>query len=253
SVSDVTIAPGEGLAGTVTLAGQSRRVFAGSGRYVESVAASPADATQVFVGWDGVLRGRVLLADAVRPDAARAVAELQRMGVECVLLTGDEEPCARSVADAVGISRVLACCRPDEKMHHIASAAALPASGGTIGFVGDGVNDAPALASASVGIALGAGSDLARQAGGVLLLSNDLLHIPWLISLGRRTRRIIRGNLAWAFFYNALALAAAAAGLLHPLLAALAMVVSSLTVLANSLRIVGEPSGRHDSPASSGP
>ncbi|MCY2928976.1 MAG: cation-translocating P-type ATPase [Planctomycetota bacterium] len=248
SVHDVTIAPGEGLTGTVTIAGESRRVFAGSGRYVESLVAAPpaagdppAQATQVFVGWDGLLRGRVLLADAVRPDAARAVEQLQRMGVECVLLTGDEEPCARAVADAVGIARVLARCRPDEKMRHIASAAG---AGGTVGFVGDGVNDAPALAAAGVGIALGAGSDLARQAGGVLLISNDLLHVPWLISLSRRTGRLIRGNLAWAFFYNALALAAAAAGVLHPLLAALAMVVSSLTVLANSLRLVGGSSGR---------
>jgi len=123
---------------------------------------------------------------------------------------------------------------PAEKVELIRRAAA---EGLATGMVGDGINDAPALGAAQVGIALGAGTDLARQAGNVVLLSDRLAQIPWLTALSRRARRIIKQNLAWAFGYNAVALGAAAAGLLHPLLAALAMVVSSVTVLGNSLRL----------------
>jgi P-type E1-E2 ATPase len=133
----------------------------------------------------------------------------------------------------VGIQRVEAPRRPGEKIELIRAAAGQkPAA-----MVGDGINDAPALAQADVGIALGAGTELSRQSGNVVLVGDRLEQIPQLVDLSRRTRRVIRQNLCWAMGYNALALSAAAAGCLHPLLAALAMVVSSLTVLSNSVRL----------------
>jgi P-type E1-E2 ATPase len=138
------------------------------------------------------------------------------------------------MAREVGIRRVAASSTPGEK---VAALQAARQAGGAVAMVGDGINDAPALAAADVGIALGAGTDLARQAGGVVLLADRLVQIPWLVALSRRTREIIRQNLAWAVAYNAVALAMAAAGWLHPLVSAAAMVASSLTVLSNSLRI----------------
>jgi P-type E1-E2 ATPase len=194
--------------------------------------------TVVHVAWDGRPRGRVLLTDTLRPDAADAVRQLHHEGIETVLLSGDRHEAARKVAAQLGIEQVEAPRRPEEKIETIRAARL---AGLTVGMVGDGINDAPALAAADVGIALGAGTDLARQAGHVVLVGDRLARIPWLVALSRRTRTIIRQNLWWAFGYNAVALTAAAAGLLHPLLAALAMVVSSLTVLANSLRIQRVP------------
>jgi heavy metal translocating P-type ATPase len=263
--SGVEIVPGRGLRGTVTLGGESEEVSAGTSEFVERQATGcrlqatgmaetvpplcrtcslrpaacglPSDdgATVIDVSWQGRPQGRVLLADEIRPDAAEAVRQLRAAGVEPIILSGDRPEAARQVAAAVGIDRVEAPRRPDEKLAVIQAAACglRPA----VCFVGDGINDAPALAAADVGIALGAGTDLARQAGHVVLLSDRLAQVPWLVALSRQTRRIIRQNLWWAFGYNAVALAAAAAGVLHPLLAAVAMVVSSLTVLGNSLRL----------------
>jgi P-type E1-E2 ATPase len=176
----------------------------------------------------------VLLRDAVRPDAAEAVAALAHAGIRTVLLSGDRPEVADATARNVGIPVVEAPCTPEQKLDHLRRAGA---EGRVAGMVGDGINDAPALSAAEVGIALGAGTDLARQAGNVVLVSDRLAQVPWLVGLSRRTRRIIVQNLAWAAGYNAVALGAAAAGLLHPLIAALAMVVSSVTVLGNSLRV----------------
>ena len=159
---------------------------------------------------------------------------MNRKGVQTVLLSGDRAEAARAVANQTWNQSRRGPAPPERKNRRPRAAVA---AGQVVAMVGDGINDAPALAAAHVGIALAAGTDLARQAGHVVLLADRLDQIPWLIRLGRRTRRIIRQNLLWAFGYNALALAAAAAGLLHPLLAALAMVVSSLTVLTNSLRL----------------
>ncbi len=236
AVRGLRVMPGRGVRGTVERDGEEREVLAGSEALFDGpppLPAPEADVTAVVVAWDGRPRGRVLLRDAPRPDAAEAVAELERAGVRTVLLSGDRREVACAVAERVGIRTVEAPCTPEQKLDRIRRAA----DGHVTGMVGDGINDAPALSAAQVGIALGAGTDLARQAGNVVLLSDRLTQVPYLVALSRRTRRIIVQNLAWAFGYNAVALGAAAAGLLHPLLAALAMVVSSVTVLSNSLRV----------------
>jgi P-type E1-E2 ATPase len=158
---------------------------------------------------------------------------LREQGISTILLSGDRHSAAASVAKQLGMDLVEAPRLPDEKVACIRSHIA---AGTTITMVGDGINDAPALAAAHIGIATGS-VELARLSGNVLLPSGDLSRIPWLIGLSRYTRTIIRQNFACSFGYNGIALAAAAAGLLHPLLAAVAMVVSSITVISNSLRI----------------
>jgi len=234
--SEVTVHPGSGIRGVVTRAGVRREVKAGTTEFVGDLVSDPPDSgeTVVHVAWDGEVRGRVFLSDTLRPEAAAAIRQLHDAGIETVLLSGDRRETAEAIGAELGLDRVEAPRRPEEKIAFIRAASA---GGVTVAMVGDGINDAPALASAPVGIALGAGTDLARQAGNVVLLSDRLTRIPWLVRLSRAARRTIAQNLLWAAAYNAVALAAAAAGVLHPLLAALAMVVSSLTVLASSLRL----------------
>jgi P-type E1-E2 ATPase len=228
--------PGQGIRGTVTLDGRRREVAVGTPAFVADGSGAGSGAlTSVEVGWDGVVRGRVLLTEKLRTDAREAVAAMHRRGMRTVLVSGDREEVARHTGEEAGIDEVEAPRRPDEKIALVA------ASGARAIMVGYGINDAPALAAAQTGIALGAGTDLARQAGNVVLLSDRLVLIPWLVDLSRKTRRIIAQNLAWAFGYNAVALGAAACGWLHPLFAALAMTVSSVTVLANAVRIQGFP------------
>ncbi len=209
-------------------------------------AADPA--TIIHVAIDGSPAGCVTVTDALRPDAAESIARLHGMGVRTVLLSGDRQAAARAAAAELGIGDLQAPRRPHEK---IAAIDAARAGGGVIGMAGDGVNDAPSLAAADVGFALASGSDLARQAGNIVLLGEGLSQIPWLIALSRRTRKLIKQNLAWAVGYNAIALAAAAVGWLHPLLAALAMVVSSITVLGNSMKIATFPRDERQPPTPS--
>jgi len=165
------------------------------------------------------------------------VAELEGTGISTVLLSGDTRSAAAAVATQLGIGRIEAPCLPAEKLAFITAATQ---TGRTVMMVGDGINDGPALAAASVGVAVG-GIDLIRQTGNVILLSSGLARIPWLVRLSRKSRSAICQNFAWTFAYNGIAIAAAAAGLLHPLLAAVAMVVSSVTVIGNSLRIRSFP------------
>jgi heavy metal translocating P-type ATPase len=227
----VTLIQGLGISGLVELNGASRMVTAGAPPLQLQ---TERETMAVDLTWDGCLRGRLLFQDSIRNGAARAVKKLVALGITPVLLSGDRREAAVAIAAQTGITRVEAPRNPVEKVELVEKAVGM---GKKVAMAGDGVNDAAALAAAHVGIALGSGLDLARVAGRVVLLSDRLAHIPWLIGLSRQTRRIIGENFAWSFGYNAIAIGAAAAGLLHPLLAAIAMVVSSMTILSNSMRI----------------
>lgn len=190
--------------------------------------------TAVVVGWDGVARGVVTVADAVKETSAEAVAELRRLGLTPVLLTGDNRRVAEAVAGAVGIDEVIAEVLPEDK---VAVVERLRAEGRTVAMVGDGVNDAAALATADLGLAMGTGTDAAIEAGDLTLVRGDLRVAADAIRLSRRTLSTIKGNLVWAFGYNVAALPLAAAGLLNPMIAGAAMAFSSVFVVSNSLRL----------------
>jgi len=197
-----------------------------------------AGRTAVLVGWDGRVRGAIAVVDTVKPSAAAAVSELRQLGLHPVLLTGDSEATARAVAAAVGIEEVIACTLPAGKAAVIDG---LRARGHRVAMVGDGINDGPALAAANLGLALGSGTDVAICAADVILLRDDLACVPDAIRLSRATFATIRRNLIWAFGYNVAAIPLAALGLLNPIIAAAAMTMSSVFVVANSLRLQRYP------------
>jgi Cu+-exporting ATPase len=196
--------------------------------------AQAAGRTAVAVAWDGRVRGLLVVADAVRPTSAEAVRLLLGQGLRPVLLTGDNAAAARAVAAEVGIEEVVAEVLPAEKADVVRG---LQDKGRVVAVVGDGVNDAPALARADLGIAVGTGADVAIEASDLTLVSGDLRGAADAIRLSRRTLRTIKGNLFWAFAYNVAALPLAAAGYLNPLIAGAAMALSSLFVIGNSLRL----------------
>ena len=191
-------------------------------------------ATVVAVAWDGEPRGLVAVADRVKASSRRAVAALRDLGLTPVLLTGDNERTARAVAAEVGIDRVLANVLPQDKAAEVAR---LQAAGEVVAMVGDGVNDAPALARADLGLSIGTGADVAIEASDLTLVAGDLRAAADAIRLSRRTLRTIRGNLVWAFGYNVAAIPLAVAGLVNPIIAAAAMAFSSVFVVTNSLRL----------------
>jgi Cu+-exporting ATPase len=190
--------------------------------------------TVVLAGWDGQARGAIAVADTVKPSAADAVARLRRLGLRTVLLTGDSQQTAQTVGAQAGIDEVIAQALPDQK---VAVINGLRAEGRRVAMVGDGINDAPALAAADLGLALGTGTDVAISAADLIVLRADLGAVPDAIRLSRRTLTVIRGNLAWAFGYNLAAIPLAAAGLLNPLIAGAAMALSSAFVVGNSARL----------------
>jgi Cu+-exporting ATPase len=197
-------------------------------------AAEDAGQTPVFVGWDGAIRGAIVVADTIKPTSGAAISELRALGLTPVLLTGDNERAARSVADAVGIESVIAEVLPSDKVEVIRR---LQADGKVVAMVGDGVNDAAALAQADLGIAMGTGTDVAIEASDLTLVRGDLRVAGDAIRLSRSTLRTIKANLFWAFGYNVAALPLAAAGLLNPLIAGASMGLSSVFVVSNSLRL----------------
>ena len=196
--------------------------------------AEAAGRTVVLAGWDGAVRGALVVSDAVKPTSAEAIRRLRGMGLRPVLLTGDNERAARSVADAVGIDEVIAGVLPAGKVEEIRR---LQQAGRVVAMAGDGVNDAAALAQADLGLAMGTGTDAAIEASDLTLVRGDLLAVPDAILLSRRTLATIKGNLFWAFGYNAAAIPLAALGFLNPLIAAAAMAFSSVFVVGNSLRL----------------
>lgn len=247
TATDLAAIAGRGVIGTV----DGIRVFAGRPAWIverggaltpeleAAVDAAEERGTVVVVGWagaDGALRARAVIeiADTVRAESAEAITRLREMGLEPVLLTGDNARIAASVAAELGIERVRAGVLPEGKVDEIA---ALRAEGRTVAMVGDGVNDAAALASADLGIAMGGGTDAALHASDIALMRDDPRGIVTAVALSRRTMRIIRGNLFWAFAYNVAALPLAALGLLNPMIAGAAMAFSSVFVVLNSLRL----------------
>jgi Cu+-exporting ATPase len=241
---------GQGVAGEV----QGRRILVGSGKLLEAHGVTLPDAgdlspdadarTTVHVAIDGRFAGSFTLADPPRPEATVAVAALAADGLALEMLSGDAAAVARSTAAAVGIGTASGGLSPAMKSDRIARLRAERREHGSVVFVGDGINDAPALAAADVGIAMGSGADVALETADITLLSGGLAAVPRAVALARATMRNVRQNLGLAFAYNLLALPVAAGALYpllghvtSPMLAAAAMSLSSLSVIANSLRL----------------
>jgi Cu+-exporting ATPase len=187
--------------------------------------------TAMLLAYDGVLLGVIAVADTLKPEAREAVQSLIREGIEVTLLTGDNPRTANAIARELGIERVIAEVLPGDKARVIRD---LQAQGKVVAMVGDGVNDAPALATADIGIAIGSGSDVAKETGGIILVRNDVRDVAASIRLSRATLRKIKQNLFWAFIYNTVSIPVAALGFLNPIIAAAAMALSSLSVIVNS-------------------
>lgn len=240
--ASLEVIPGGGVAGVIG----ERRVVVGSARLLRERGVDPdlLDAavarleaqgrTVLLVAVDGRVAAALAVSGRSRPGAAEALGRLHAMGLTTVMLTGDRRRTAEAIGAELAVGRVVAEVRPEEKAAEVRR---LQGAGDIVAVVGDGLNDAPALAAADVGIAMGSGTDVSMEAADITLMRDDLGAVPQAIVLSRRTMRIIRQNLFWAFFYNLLLVPAAALGLVHPMWAAAAMATSSVTVVTNSLRL----------------
>jgi Cd2+/Zn2+-exporting ATPase/Cu+-exporting ATPase len=242
--------PGRGietqLAGERVLVGNQALLLEHSITVPPDLLLAGSAGSEVFVARAGKLLGAITVADTVRPEARAAVETLHRMGIQTVLLTGDTQRVASTVAEQLGIPSVVADLLPDEKRRRVQQ---LVTSGRTVAMVGDGVNDAPALTEAQVGVAMGSGTDVARESADVVLLGNDLETFTQTVALARRTRRIIWANFTGTILVDALGIVLAAVGILNPLLAAAVHVSSEMVFILNSARLL--PAGhsglkRHD-------
>jgi heavy metal translocating P-type ATPase len=241
-LADVRTLPGRGV--------MAEGSFLGSVRWLQSVGLTIPTALErcidealhtgqplACIGWDGKVRGVFVFREELRPEAREALSRLRRQGLALTMLTGDHAARGAALGRELGIG-ASAELLPEDKVAAVEQA---QRTVGPTAMVGDGLNDAPALARSDVGIAMGCGADVARGSAAVCLLGNDLARLPWTMALARRTVRVIRQNLFWAFAYNVLGIGLACTGHLNPILAALAMVLSSFLVVTNSLRLAGDP------------
>lgn len=234
---------GRGVTGIV----EEKHIFAGNRRLAKELGVSIDGSTEgrarqleeegktvIFMGWDGELRALAAFGDKLKPEAIELTKELKRRKLEVHLISGDSHATTKWIASCLETDSYAAEVLPEEKT---AVVRRLQDSGKVVAMVGDGINDAPALAQADLGIAMGSGTDIAMKAAAVVLMSGSLRRIVDILDLSQHTMRVVRQNLFWAFFYNTVGISLAVAGVLNPIMAASAMLLSSLSVVANSLRL----------------